>query len=138
MREFHPFRSGLNRSPLSRQKVRNQSSPQQLVTQRFHLTKTCKGFITWMQEQAKLMTNSRFRLLGHTPIPGNRYVARQSPRWCGPHSQTSNANQIANTECLIDNLIRKKSQDPIGLQTQSVIVTYIPKFQVATMSLEVA
>ena len=32
----------------------------------------------------------------------------------------------------------KKSQDPIGLQRQGVIVNYIPKFQVATMSLEVA
>ena len=40
--------------------------------------------------------------------------------------------------CLLDNLIRKKSQDPIGLQRQGVIVNYIPKFQVATMSLEVA
>ena len=39
---------------------------------------------------------------------------------------------------LLDNLIRKKSQDPIGLQRQGVIVNYIPKFQVATMSLEVA
>ena len=40
--------------------------------------------------------------------------------------------------CPVDNLIRKKSQDPIGLQRQGVIVNYIPKFQVATMSLEVA
>ena len=38
----------------------------------------------------------------------------------------------------VDNLIRKKSQDPIGLQRQGVIVNYIQKFQVATMSLEVA
>ena len=43
-----------------------------------------------------------------------------------------------NTVYTLDNLIRKKSQDPIGLQRQGVIVNYIPKFQVATMSLEVA
>ena len=32
----------------------------------------------------------------------------------------------------------KKSLDPISLHGQGVIANYIPKFQVATMSLEVA
>ena len=41
-------------------------------------------------------------------------------------------------QCLLDILIRKKSLDPIGLHGQGVIANYIPKFQVATMSLEVA
>ena len=40
--------------------------------------------------------------------------------------------------CAVDNLIRKKTQDPIGLQGQGVIVNYIPKFEVVTLSLEVA
>ena len=39
---------------------------------------------------------------------------------------------------LLDILIRKISLDPIGLHGQGAIVNYIPKFQVATMSLEVA
>ena len=39
---------------------------------------------------------------------------------------------------ILDILIRKKSLDPIGLHEQGVIANYIPKFQVATMSLEVA
>ena len=38
----------------------------------------------------------------------------------------------------LDILIRKISLDPIGLHGQGAIVNYIPKFQVATMSLEVA
>ena len=40
--------------------------------------------------------------------------------------------------CTIDILIRKISLDPIGLHGQGAIENYIPKFQVATMSLEVA
>ena len=38
----------------------------------------------------------------------------------------------------LDILIRKISLDPIGLHGQGAIVNYMPKFQVATMSLEVA
>ena len=40
--------------------------------------------------------------------------------------------------CTLDILIRKISLDPIGLHGQGAIENYIPKFQVATMSLEVA
>ena len=39
---------------------------------------------------------------------------------------------------VLDILIRKISQDPIGLHGQGAIENYIPKFQVFTMSLEVA
>ena len=39
---------------------------------------------------------------------------------------------------IVDILIRKISLDPIGLHGQGAIENYIPKFQVATMSLEVA
>ena len=38
----------------------------------------------------------------------------------------------------LDILIRKISLDPIGLHGQDAIENYIRKFQVATMSLEVA
>ena len=38
----------------------------------------------------------------------------------------------------LDILIRKISVDPIGLDGQGATKNYIPKFQVATMSLEVA
>ena len=38
----------------------------------------------------------------------------------------------------LDILIRKISPDPIGLHGQGAIANYIQKFQVATMSLEVA
>ena len=40
--------------------------------------------------------------------------------------------------CTLDILIRKISLDPIGLHGQGAIANYIPKFQVTTMSLEVA
>ena len=39
---------------------------------------------------------------------------------------------------VLDFLIRKILLDPIGLHGQGAIDNYIPKFQVATMSLEVA
>ena len=38
----------------------------------------------------------------------------------------------------LDILIRKISQGPIGLHGQGANANYIPKFQVSTMSLEVA
>ena len=41
-------------------------------------------------------------------------------------------------QCTLDILIQKKSLDPIGLDGQGIIANYIPKFKVATMSLEVA
>ena len=40
--------------------------------------------------------------------------------------------------CVLDSLIRKILPDPIGLHGQGAIANYIPKSQVATMSLEVA
>ena len=42
------------------------------------------------------------------------------------------------SEWIPDILIRKISLDPIGLHGQGAVENYIPKFQVATMSLEVA
>ena len=43
-----------------------------------------------------------------------------------------------NLQYTLDILIRKISLDPIGLHGQGAIVNYILKFQVTTMSLEVA
>ena len=40
--------------------------------------------------------------------------------------------------CTVDILIRKIWLDPINLHGQGAIMNYIPKFKVATMSLEVA
>ena len=45
---------------------------------------------------------------------------------------------LKHKEWSIDILIRKISLDPIGLHGQGAIANYIPKFQVTTMSLEVA
>ena len=42
------------------------------------------------------------------------------------------------TQFTLDILIRKISLHPIGIHGQGAIANYIPKFQVATMSLEVA
>ena len=40
--------------------------------------------------------------------------------------------------CAVDNVIPKKSLGTIGLRRQGDTTNYIPKFQVAKMSLEVA
>ena len=47
-------------------------------------------------------------------------------------------SNMARPQCILDTLIRKISPDPIGLHGLGAIENYIPKFQVTTMSLEVA
>ena len=54
------------------------------------------------------------------------------------HSFDFVSDYVIRAVCVLDILIRKISLDPIGLHGQGAIVNYIPKFQVATMSLEVA